>query len=60
MIGKTIGNLVSPATNKSMASNIQNIHDAIGSQASQGFQDVSKGVARSWPHTGSYATICHG
>jgi hypothetical protein len=45
MIGKTIGNLVSPATNKSMASNIQNIHDAIGSQASQGFQDVSKGVS---------------
>jgi len=44
MIGKTVGNLISPATDKSMAANVQGIHDMIDSNASQGFQAVSKGV----------------
>lgn len=44
MIGKTVGNLISPATDKSMAANVQGIHDLIDNQASQGFQDVGKGV----------------
>lgn len=42
--GKVAGNLLSPITNKDLAGNVQNIHDAISDEASKGFQAVGKGV----------------
>lgn len=43
-VGKLAGGLISPATNKIMARNVQTIHDLIDDKASKGFQAVSQGV----------------
>ncbi|MDD5211907.1 MAG: hypothetical protein PHV62_05790 [Sulfuricurvum sp.] len=44
-MGNFVGKIFNPITDKDLATNVQGIHDAIDNQASQGFQDVGKGVA---------------